>query len=148
MRPGPATELIYIVRDTLGIGCSEANEFMGDPRLLGDIHYSPSVDSRRLDFWVKWFEQDPEALARYNRVMHSIRQAFSDVGKLHYALTGEPARIPEQLVEHLRIRVMRAYFPSAGQVVKRARFGSALYAQQCLQKFVSQEAWLQRSADG
>jgi hypothetical protein len=145
MNPGPATELIYIVRDTLGIGCNEANDFMGDPRTLGDLHHSTKNDSRRFDFWVRWFEQDPEALARYQRVMHAIRHAFGDLGRLHYAVTGEPVSIPQELVELLLIRVMRAYFPSAGEVVKRARHGSALYAQQCLQRYVTEDAWYERS---
>lgn len=141
-RIGPVATLASITRDSI-TNCPDLDPFMGDTRLLGDAHYDQPA--WKLEFWVRFFDQDPSSLSRFLRVANAPMQAFRDLAKLEKALTGNPVRIPHELIELLRRRIMLAYFPSADQVVKLATQGSALYAQQCLLKYIEAEEWQMRS---
>ena len=135
---GPTATLASITRDSI-TNCPDVEPFLGDTRLLGDVLMKQ--ESWKLEFWVRFFEQDPSALARFLRVANAPMQALRDLAKLNHAVNGTPTLIPTALVELIRQRVMLAYFPSADQVVKRATQGSALYAQRCLFKFIEVEEW-------
>jgi hypothetical protein len=115
---------------------------MGSVRLLGDLHVEQ--ESWKLEFWVRFFEQDPGTQARFLRIANAPMQAFRDLAKLEKAVSGNPVRIPHEIVELIRKRVMLAYFPSADQVVRQAVRGSALYAKQCLLRFIEEDEWRAR----
>jgi hypothetical protein len=131
-----------VVRDSI-TNCPEVEPFRHDVRLLGDANEAQS--SWRHEFWAAYFEPDPGELARFRRVLAAPGTALRDLARLHKARTGTAPLVPEAVIELLRKRLALAYFPSADVVMRRARSGSALYAQQCLTRYIEEDAWRRRS---
>lgn len=127
-----------VVRDSI-TNCPDVEPFLGDVRLLGDVHLAQ--ESWRHEFWAAWFEPDQGERARFLRVIDAPARAMRDLARLHGERYGTPAVVPLALLELLRQRVALAYFPSADVVVHRARSGSARYAQRCLLKYIEADEW-------
>ena len=139
---GATATLASVVRDSI-TNCPDVDPFMGDTRLLGDVHLAQ--ESWKHEFWAAFFEPDPAERARFLRVINAPGQAIRDLAKLTYETHGTPTIVPVALTELLRQRVALAYFPSADLVVRRARSGSAAYAKRCLLKYVEESEWRMRS---
>jgi hypothetical protein len=140
-RVGPTATLAAVVRDTI-TNCPEHEVFLGDTRLLGDVHLLQ--EGWKHEFWAAFFEPDESERARFTRVMAAPMEALTDLARLEKARTGVTPTFPGELIELLRSRVALAYFPSADVVVRRAREGSALYAKQCLLKYIEESEWQKR----
>ncbi len=138
---GPTATLASITRDNI-TNCPDLNPYLGDTRLLGDAHHAE--ESWKLEFWVRFFEQDPSELSRFDRIVNAPMQAFADLARLQKATTGESSYVPPELIELIRKRVMLAYFPSADVVIRRAKHGAPDYARRCLLRFIELEEWSAR----
>lgn len=137
--------LASITRDAI-TNCPDVEPFMGDVRLLGDVHLNETADHQI--FWASFFEPDPAERARFQRVMRAPAQALADLATLHRAVHGTLPPPQRALLELLRRRVALAYFPSADIVVRRALDrspGAAGYAAHCLTKHIERSEWLRKS---
>ncbi len=139
---GPPTQtLAQVVRDTV-TDCPDLAPFLDETRPLGSVHFTRT--SYELEWWVRFFEQDPASLERYRRLQRAIGQAFRDVYELAKA-TGSERPIDPRMVELVKQRVALAYYPSAGLIAERALSGSPAFAAAALRRYIRPEQWWERN---
>lgn len=138
----PLSEISAILRDSL-TQCIDTEAYLGDTRLVGDAFHHDEF--WKIDTWIRWFEQDPAAQARYSRVVRAVDEAVHDLAALERATTGEPLHISPKLIAFLKLRVATAYFPHSDEIVRRATHGSAHYAAQQMLRHIPEVEWRRRS---
>ncbi len=139
---GPPMQVVaQVVRDTV-TDCPDLVPFLELRTPLGAAHLART--SYEIGWWVRFFDQDPHSLARFQRIQHAIPGAFRDCAALEKATTGRSSRVPHALVELLQQRTALAYYPSAGMIADRARHGSPAAAREALRTYIRPDQWWER----
>ena len=130
-----------ILRTELG-ACPEADVITG--------FYSPQdayegCPSWQVWWWIEHFVQDPRFVSRSQRLLMVVDQFFADLCKIHYAATGTPTRVPEQLKDALRRRLLHALMPFVDEIVDEAKTAPATQAAEKLKQFIREDQWRARS---
>lgn len=95
-------------------------------------------------FWIEFFIKDPELLRRMKMAYHEVGRAFVDLERLHGTVYGSPTRIPPAIVEHIRRRVLNAWFVSSREVLDFAKGATAEKAAADLKRLIGVEAWMKQ----
>jgi hypothetical protein len=138
--------LISTLSDFVNV-CDEGG-FQYDDRPVGDIY--PGLARADEGVWfIAWFidvfVQDLEHKSRIMGAVRAIDAFATDVSRWHYKETGEPLRIPPKIIDELKRRVLTGYFPGVDEIVREAKHGQPLRAQQALLRTFQEDAWRMRS---
>jgi hypothetical protein len=93
--------------------------------------------------WREWFLRTFLGRTESSRVlrgMSAIRGFFVEMNRQRYELTGEPRRLPDELIEELQLRVHTAMYPSSYEIAVGATTHPADYVARGLKALGASEA--------
>ena len=93
-------------------------------------------------FWVELFIDDPGLIRRMRRAYHEIGRAFADLERLHAHVYGTPQRVPQQIVEMIRRRVLTSWFPVSREVCELATRPTTMKTAADVTRLIGVEQWL------
>lgn len=135
----PRPVLVSILGDVLD--CSDVG-LVKDYRTSLHSQWTDHEPPEFLWFWTELFVQNPELVRRMKSAYHAIGAAFADLERLHRHVYGSPTRVPPELVEMIRRRVLASWFANAREVlaytVESATVGRAA---RDIRRHISEEAW-------
>ena len=134
-------DLMGTVADFLYV-CDEG-EYKSNRRLIADAY---STDSPWfLGWFIDTFVTDLDHKVRFKGALRAVDEFVRDYSTLYYEKTGEPLRVPMELVDELKKRIVRGYWPTVDEIVKEAKTGQPFRAQQALLRTMKEDSWRRRS---
>ena len=134
-------DLMGTVADFMYV-CDEG-EYKANRRLIADAY---SADSPWfLGWFIDTFVTDTEHKQRFLGALRAVDGFVKDFTAIHYEKTGEPLRIPPELVDELKRRIVRGYWPNVDEIVREAKHGQPLRAKMALLRTMKEESWRTRS---
>jgi len=95
----------------------------------------------KFDWFTDVFIDNKHEAARASRAIAAPNRFFKDLALLHYAQTGEPARLDYNLIGVLERRIMTAQYPSNYEVAIGATKHPAAVASRNIKRLITEAAW-------
>jgi hypothetical protein len=135
-------EVATIVSGTVP-ACEDIHHYLDDPRPMGDLAGSMGLD--HLLWMINCFITDIHQKTRILGALRGVDEAFRDIEKFSYEKDGVGCRFSPELINHVKHRVLRGFFPHIDEIIAEAAHGNPARAKSILMDKIPREAWREKS---
>lgn len=133
-----------VLGDDLNV-CMDRDALLDLPSLQGGWDGSEPFEEQLWWWFIDTFVDNRAERERLHRVADAVRGYFINRAQRHYAETGTPVALPEQLIRELQTWVINAMRPSAYETAIGATRQPVATASARLAKLTEEEAWRTKS---